>query len=448
MKATASILIVIAVIGGFLGLQYIAAAERDPNRLWCGEHGLYEDECLICHPELAQKASDETSEKGELWCNEHGVAEKECGVCQPQLLNGLPVGKGLKVRFPSETSIEKAGIRLGTPTFAAGPAAPILGEVTYNRNEFANVTPLGAGVIAEVLVDVGERVAAGQVLATVNSPVIAEAKSAYLKALAVVELARQVHAREKDLHARKISARQDYETAQATLATAQSDVEYARQHLKNLGLSDEEAAEVAKSGSSDSVLRVRAPFAGTVVQRDAVRGTAIEPGIALFSIADLSTMWMRLSIPETRLQGVEVGAPVQARFDAYPGLVFEGTLSWVGPSVDEHTRMVEARAVLTNTGGMLKHGMFGQATLSGFAQTAGITVPIGAVQDVDGRPVVFTRIEDDLFETRLVEVGPAREGYVAILAGLTPADRIATDGSYILKSEFLKARLGAGCTDH
>jgi len=329
MRTLISILIVTAVIGGGVGGRYIAAAERDPNRLWCaehgvyedechichpelakqsaqadngpsgrsgeptterrdparlwcGEHGLYEDECLICHPELAGKPTGNASTTGELWCNEHGVAERECGICQPGLLEDLPVGQGLKVRFPSEASIEKAGVRLGTPSFSTGVPVPVLGEILYNRNAFANVTPLGAGVITDVLVDVGERVAPDQLLATISSPAVAEGKSAYLKALAVAELARQVYAREKDLHTRKISARQDYETAQATLTGAQSDVEYARQNLMNLGLTKAEVDEVARTGSTDSKLPVRAPFAGTVLDRRSFDDVdeAVHPGDA------------------------------------------------------------------------------------------------------------------------------------------------------------------------
>jgi cobalt-zinc-cadmium efflux system membrane fusion protein len=381
-------------------------------------------------------------------CDEHGVAEHECGICHPELLPGLPIGKGLKVRFSSNASVTKAGVEIGRAYSASvSVASDVLGQVSFDRNKLAVITPLAKGVLREILVDVGDSVEAGQLLATLTSPAVAEAKSNYLKALADAALRREVFAREKDLHEQEISARQDYEEAKAALAASQSGIEHARQTLINLGLTEEEIEEVARSRSRNSNLPIRAPFSGTVVERDAVMGTAVEPGAALFRVADLSTMWMELSIPETQLAGMEQGAPIQARLEALPGLAFDGKLTWVAYSVDERTRMVKARAELANSLRLLKHGMFGRARLSGLAQTAGLTVPEEAVQVVDGRSVVFTKLEDDLFEARPVQLDVARDGYVPVLAGISPDDNIVIGESYVMKSEFLKARLGAGCVD-
>ena len=432
---------------------------RDPSRLWCNEHGLYEDECVLCHPELALKLSSDPHEHAHeennagrdpnrLWCGEHDVYEDECGICHPELLSGLPTDKRLKVRFSSNVSVEKAGIETGRANSASvSVASDMLGQVSFDLNKLAVITPLGKGVLREILVDVGDSVEAGQLLATLTSPAVAEAKSNYLNALSSAELRRENYAREKDLHEQKISARQDFEAAKAALAASQSGIDYARQTLINLGLREQEIEEVAQSRSRNSILPIRAPFSGTVVERDAVMGTAVEAGTVLFQVADLSTMWMELSIPETQLAGVQQGVAIQARFEAFPGLAFEGKLTWVAYSVDERTRMVKARAELANAQRLLRHGMFGRARLSGFAQTVGLTVPEEAVQVVDGQPVIFTKLEDDLFEIRPVQLGAARDGHVPVLAGISYDDVIVIAESYVIKSEFLKARLGAGCVD-
>lgn len=438
-------------------------ADRDPNRLWCSEHNVYEDECLICHPEIAAgkdsgdaRAGHDAHEgdshgerNGVLWCNEHNFAEEECGVCQPQLLADKPVGSGLKIRVNSDASAELAGIEVGSVSGGdAASGATVLGRVTYDRNNLAVVSPLGAGVVREVMAEVGDTVDSGDVMAVVTSPAIAEAKSAYLKVAAQANLHREAYSREKDLHAREISARQDLEQASANMKMSQSEVDHARQHLMNLGLTEQEVQRVAQSGATTSELPVRAPFAGTVIERSAVLGTAVDAGEALYRVADLSTMWMELSIPEDMLSQFQPGTPVQARFDAIPGLTFEGELSWIAYSVDERTRMVQARATFPNTKGLLRDGMFGTVQLAGANRVAGVTVPETAVQFIDDRPIVFARLDDGVFETRLVELGDTENGHVVVRDGLAAGDEVVLDESFVLKSEFLKGRLGAGCADH
>ncbi|MCL4218121.1 MAG: efflux RND transporter periplasmic adaptor subunit, partial [Candidatus Hydrogenedentes bacterium] len=433
-------------------VEKISQEERDPNRLWCNEHDLYEDECLICHPELADDEKSSSAgpqaKSDQLWCNEHNVAENECGICQPQRLAELPVGNGLKVRMGSASSLDKAGVTTGLPgSNAPAMMGEMFGEIRLNENQVAAVTPLGSGVITEILVDVGESVEAGQLLATLNSPTVAEGKSAYRKALAEVELRQQTFAREQFLVEQEISARQDIETASAALASARSEAEYARQNLLNLGFAEAEVRAMG-GGNSDSRMLIRAPFSGTIVERTAVAGAAVNAGDPLFRVADLSLMWMELSVPENRLAQLKEGMQLAARFDAYPSMVFEGTVTWIGYRIEPATRMIEVRATLPNAQHLLKAGMFGKASLGGAGASAGVQVPQDAVQLVDGRPVIFAKLDDTLYETRLIETGVVANGRVAVLAGLSPIEEIVLGESHVLKSEFLKARLGAGCADH
>lgn len=429
-----------------------AEVQRDPNRLWCEEHGKYEDECEICHPELVDAAKEKGSAQraGEvLMCTEHRLPEAECGNCRPDALANLPIGKGLKIRFPSPEAAAKAGVTTGAPLrVEVNGNADWLGQVTFNRNRLAVVSPLVSGVLSAVSTDVGASVQAGQVLATMVSPSLTEAASAYAKALTDAQLRRETFAREKKLFDKEITPRQDLETAKAALDTSQSDIAEARQHLLALGLNAEQIDGLAQSGSATLALPIRAPIAGVVIERNAVTGTAVEPGKELFRISDLSVMWMELSIPETRLAEAKEGVPVQARFDALPGRIFEGKLTWIAFTVDETTRAIQARAELENTEQLLKHGLFGRARLSGPDIAATLAVPEDAVQTVDGRPVLFAKIEDDLYEARNVQLGAKDGGLIAVLDGIAETDELALGESYIVKSEMLKGRLGAGCTDH
>lgn len=439
---------------------------EESGRLYCTEHYLYEDECFLCHPELrAEPEADAGASKdaalGELtgasdaelsdvlatlFCQEHGVDEIECGICHPELLSGLAVGEGLKVRLASTASARKAGVRVGRPAeaeVAAGIEA--LGRLSYDGNKNAVVTPLSRGVVRDVFADVGQSVSKDELLAEVMSPAIAEAKNALVKALVDLERTQREHERETELLKREVTSQQEYDSARAAYEAGVSETDRARQQLLNLGLTQDEVASVEKSRSTSSVLPLRAPFGGVVTDREAVLGTAVETGANLFQITDLDTMWLELSVAEMDAARLRAGAEVVVEFDALPGESFEGKLDWIASHVDENTRTVKARAVIANPGHRLKRGMFGRALITENAPLPGVTVPADAVQMVDGRPVVFAKLADDLYETRIVRTGPSADGRMAIVEGLVASDEIALAESYILKSELLKARLGAGC---
>ena len=423
---------------------------EEEGRMWCVEHALYEDECHLCDPARgAASSAGPAASAAPLMCKEHRVPEAQCAICQPQRAAELAAGESMQVRMASAASAGLAGLGMQTPETANGGASlELLGEIRFDGNRRARVTPLASGVVTEVLVDVGERVEAGRPLAVLNAPGVAEAKAAYLSALASAEVAAAAHEREARLVEENISAKREAEAAEADHKLAGLERRKAEQTLLNLGFTEAEVAEVAETGSSSSSLTVRAPFAGTIVAREAVRGEAVEPGAPLFEVADLSTMWIELAVPEARAASLRPGTPVSARVEAVPGASFRGELVWLSPQVDEQTRMVRARASVPNDGRALRHGMFAEVTAELGERADAWTLPRGAVQDIDGASFVFVRSEPDLFDARRVETGPdAGEGRVFIASGITGADQVVTDGGFTMKTEFLKSRLGAGCVD-
>jgi membrane fusion protein, heavy metal efflux system len=437
---------------------------EDTTRLYCKEHFLYEDECFLCHPEILNNDEPDAAEPearlidglttvaelsdlpSALYCNEHDVLEEDCGICHPELLSTKEVGEGLKVRFASPESATKAGVETGLPgqeNVIFGDA--VLGELTFNANRLAVVTPFADGVIREVFVDVGESVKQGQLLAEVNSPTVADAKSDFVKALAEVERARLAFHREERLLKEEISSRMDYERAQAEFAVGESEVARAKQQLFNLGLTDVELASIEKTRSTSSILSLRAPFDGSIIERNAVFGTAVNAGSLVFRIADLETMWLEMSVPESEAMLLENGAKVRATFAAFPNENFDGELVWIASHIDESSRTVNARALMPNAGNRLKSGLFGNAVITKSVLSTCLTVPSDAVQTIDGQTIVFAKLENDLYEAKVVDVGPASGDQVSITRGLYSDDVIALSESYILKSELLKGKLGAGC---
>lgn len=432
---------------------------EDKDRLYCKEHSLYEDECFLCHPELkSDAASGETTEKagataaessGGLFCSEHGVAEIECGICQPDLAASLVPGGSLKVRFPSAEAATKVGIKTTTPaSVQASPGVEAICETQYNRNAFARVTPLAQGVIRSVLADLGESVEAGTVLVELHSSEVAAAKSEFLAALVDVESSRRTLQREKQLAEEEINARKDLLNAESAHQSARFAADRLRQKLVNLGFSNDEISEIARTGDASAVLTIRAPFAGTLVERSAVVGETAEPGTALFTVADLSTRWLMLSVPSVMAADLRVGQPVKAQFPELPGQTVEGKVTWIDRAIDPRSRLVRVLAEVTGDVEHLGVGLYGKALIQTGAAQPAVLVPADSVQNHERETFVFVQEQPDLFQLRKVALGARRAGSVEVLAGLGSGEQVVSAGAFLVMSEFLKSRLGAGCVDH
>jgi len=434
---------------------------QDKNRLWCEEHSLYEDECFLCHPELldsttappegkpsASADGDAAAPGTALLCKEHGVPEQECGICHPELLSQSPPGRGLKVRLPSADSAAKAGVVVGTPGVERmDRGVDCFAELTFNENKLAQITPLVGGVVKSVAVDLGSRVKEGDLLARVTSVAIGEAQSAYVTALAEDRLRKKTVERERNLYAQRISSEKDLQEAEASHQSAVVAVQQRWQQLMALGFDEEQIQALAEQTGTPGVLEIRAPFAGEIVERTAVQGAMAEMGQPLFMLADATTLWAMLSIPESQLPRVQVGQRVELNVESLPGETFVGTLTWLSARVDERTRMAGARVEVANAERRLKAQMFARARIVTSNSVGAVVVPQSAVQDVTGTSVVFVKFGGDLFEVRAVQLGATHNGQVEVVAGLTPDEQVVVAGSFALKSQFLISRLGAGCVD-
>jgi len=428
---------------------------QDKDRPYCSEHFLYEDECFLCHPELretpavgASSGEPSPATGSSLFCNEHNVAERECGICQPGQASSLGPGESLLVRMPSSDSAVKAGVRVERPRRSERmPGVEALCEADYNRNAMTRITPLTSGIITRVAVDIGDHVEAGEVLAELHAADVARATSAYLAARVNCDIREQTLDRERSLAKESIGARKDYLQAEADYRVAHLDMKNARQMLLNLGLTPEEIAGIERSEDASATYTLRAPFSGTLIGRAAVPGQAVASGEALFTLADLSSRWLTLSLAADRLHDIRVGQPVAAEFDDLPGEEVRGELVWVDAAVDPQTRLVRARAVTTHGVGRVKAGMFGRAKVFTGSTVPGVLVSSEAVQYHERHPYVFVRHEPDLFALRRVTVGGTAGNTTEILAGLYPDEAVVASG-FLVMSEFLKSRLGAGCVDH
>jgi cobalt-zinc-cadmium efflux system membrane fusion protein len=408
---------------------------RDPDRLYCDEHGLYEDECFYCHPNLrpapgASQAGESTGES--LMCEEHGVPEIECGICHPEILTQTQPGAGLKVRLPHPDSARSSGVQIGrAQPGSMTEAIDCYAELSFNQNRLAQIVAPVGGIIQEVPADLGHQVTQNQTVARLWSASIAEA-------VAKAVLSHQTLDRERRLREQRVTPEQALQEAEATHRAA-------CQQLRTLGFSEEQIDALSSDPAQQVLMDVRAPFAGEIVERNAVLGTLVEPGKSLFTVADRSTMWAMLNVPESALARVETGQTVELHFDSLPEQIFHGTLAWVGAEVDHRTRMARARAEVANPKGQLKANMFARARILTRSTNNALIVPAPAIQQLDGQPLVFVQLAADLFEARRVQIGARSETGIEILHGLKPTDNIAIAQVFPLKSQLLVSRLGAGC---
>jgi cobalt-zinc-cadmium efflux system membrane fusion protein len=367
-------------------------------------------------------------------CPEHDLPAPECGICRPEKIPGLKPGESLKLRLASAASATMAGITL-TKAQLGGAADGIdcYAVFGFAQNKYAQIAAPVAGIIQEVTVDLGDKVTEKQSVARIWSAGIAEA-------VAKAVLSHQTLEREQKLREQRVTSEKDLQEAEAAHRTA-------CQEMRTLGFSEEQIDELAAKPQEVVLLDARAPFAGEITGSTAVRGARVEAGSPLFTLADRSVMWAELAVPEAALEPLRVGLQVELNIDALPGRKFTGKLTWISAELDERTRMVKARAEVPNPDGLIKARMFARARVITVTNETAVLVPAAAIQRIDGKPFVFIKLGDDLFDARAVRLGSPSGDLWIIAEGLKAGEEVAVQHAFALRSQLLISRLGAGCAD-
>jgi cobalt-zinc-cadmium efflux system membrane fusion protein len=313
----------------------------------------------------------------------------------------------------------------------------------------ARIGSLVEGILLDTSAEVGDRVTAGQVLATMHSTVVHEAWAGYRKAIAErrrleKELAFAVaaHERAQRLFADKAISLQETQRAEADRVAAvealdmgRTEVRRSEEELEHLGITNAEDP----SGESGEQIPVKTPTGGVVLERLVTPGTAVTPGTPLYVVSDLTALWALIEIDESLLSHVHEGQSIELRVAAYPQDVFAGTVALVGDIVNPKTRRVTLRCTLKNADGRLKPQMYATAIIRERQPRPLVVVPSDAVQMVEGHPTVFVAEAGGRFRPRAIDTGPTSEAQVEVRSGLHAGERIAVTGTFILKSELLKA---------
>lgn len=402
-----------------------------------------------------------------------------------------------EVTLPAEAQAT-AGIEIvGVTERPAVALLSVTGAVESNAEREQIVTPLVSGRIAAVNAVLGQRVAAGSVLATIQSPQIAELRGQLLEARSKLALATAnvERVRKSANRAGVISAKAKLDLAEKTLdrqrrllelgagslkevqaaeaedKTAKAEYDFQSNIAINKEIQEAESERVSAGvtverlhqslvalganpdqSKADALIAVRAPVAGTVIKRAVNPGAGVQEGTALFTIANLSTVWVIANVPESQVNSLRVGTPAQVRSAALGENALTGRISFIDPVLNEETRTARVRVEVSNPSEQLKAGMFVEVGFHtgtlGESSTKGseLVVPDEAIQRLGERTVVFVPEENEPghFQVRDVEIGGVVEGYRRVISGLAIGDRVVTKGSFTLKSLLLKGQFGGG----
>jgi len=334
--------------------------------------------------------------------------------------------------------IEAAGIDMApvlSGTLSKEIAVP--GRLTLNANAQAKVVPKLAGTVASIMKQPGETVGKDDVLATLESREMAEAKSEFLAATRSAELAKGTFEREERLWKQKVTAEQEYLNAKNAHQDANIRLDLAHQKLHALGLPEDEIDRLPKIKDHENarLYELRAPIAGRVIARDVILGQVVGTDREVFTIADLAKIWVEMSVAPQDLPFAREGQDVVV---ASGSKTATAKVMLVNPMIDPDTRSAKVIAELDNAANDWRLGDFVSARLISGKQEAALVVPRAAIQTVKGSPVVFVN-EQAGFRARPVTTGREDSDNVEILSGLEFAETVATKNTFTLKAELGKA---------
>lgn len=360
----------------------------------------------------------------------HMMMGDMAGVGKGESMKGMPGMEGMSTASPEAVAIpavtrQLIGVR-SAPAVNSALEQEIrtVGTVEYDERAFTQVNLRVSGWIRDVFVNsIGRPLRKGEPLFTLYSPDLLATQDEYLLALKTkAQLADSPLADAKD-------------SAVALVASA-------RERLRLWELTDGQIAALERRGKAEPVLTIYAPASGIVLKREAVPGKYVEPGITLYEVADLSTVWVHADIYESEVAAVKLNQPASVTFEAYPGDTFQARVAYIYPSLNAEARTVRVRLELPNPGLKLKPGMYGTVTLRTDSVKT-LVVPKEAVLDTGLRQLVYLDRGQGVYEPTPVKLGRRSQDRVEVLEGIKEGDRVVTSANFLLDADSKLASAGS-----
>ncbi|RMH13870.1 MAG: efflux RND transporter periplasmic adaptor subunit, partial [Planctomycetota bacterium] len=341
--------------------------------------------------------------------------EGDCPICHMKL-TPLDPDKFTGEVVIDPVVVQNIGVRVEEVT--QGPLVRTIrtvGNVDYDETRVRDVNTKFEGWIEKLYVDyVGAPVNEGEPLFDIYSPALYQAQEEYLLAVRAQ--------RQRSLN--------------NPGGTAIDLVESARTKLELFDVTDEQIDQLERTGKPSRTLKVLSPHTGVVIAKHANEGMNVTPGMQVFRIADLSRVWVHVTVYESQIPYVSVGQKAVMTLPYIPGQEFAGRVVYIYPYVDTATREVQVRLEFENQGGLLKPGMFATVELQSELRKSAVLAPRSAVISTGERNVAFVSLGQGKFEPRTVELGvETGDGLVEVLSGLTPGELVVTSGQFLLDSE-------------
>ncbi len=317
----------------------------------------------------------------------------------------------------------------------------VVGRIDANEKLVARIGSGVTGRITEVLAEVGQNVRSGQILARIASPELTSAQMTLLRASAQADLAERAVERARQLIQADVIGSAELQRRETELSIARAESRAATDQLRMMGMPADSIRRVATTGGLQETAGVIATIAGVVTERTVSQGQVAQPGDPLFTVADLSNVWVVGALPEQTARTVGLGQKVEITVPALENRKLTGKVVFISDTVSPDTRTVTMRTQVDNRNRQLKPQMLATLRLVG-ASTLQPSVPSGAVVRENDKDHVYVRVDANTYRMVPVELGPATlEGLRPVLKGVVPGTPIVIEGAFHMHNERKRSEL-------
>ncbi len=351
-----------------------------------------------------------------------------------------------KQETPETAPAEDPGLVSVTPLLLKRLAILAVGEgemadtvrvparIEVDEQRVARIGAAVTGRLTEIHAELGQRVRRGEVLAILHSAELSTSQLAYLKAVSQEGLQLRAVARAKLLFESDVISSAELQKRESELLQAEAERQTSHDQLRVLGMTEADIKQLASTRSVHSVSSVIATIDGVVIERKITQGQVVQPADALFTVADLSHVWLVAEIPEQQAGLVRAGGVTEAEIPALGDQAIKGRLIFVSDTVKPDTRTVTARMDVENADRLIKPGMLASMLIRG-ALHKRLMVPVVAVVHDGSQDYVFVQKDAQHFELRQVKLGQENAGVAPVISGLAEGEKIVTEGAFHLNNE-------------
>lgn len=325
-------------------------------------------------------------------------------------------------------------IKLGTVSrVALSDTLRVAGQVDFDEQRVTRIGATVTGRVTDLTATLGQQVKVGDTLAVLNSTELGAAQLAYMKARAQAQLNQRNVERAQQLFASDVIGSAELQRRESELAISQAEQRAAADQLRVLGVSSRSLEKLTTTGAINSVSPVVATMAGTVVERLVAQGQVVQPSEVMFTVADLSRVWVEAEVPEQQAASVRPGQNIQVEIPAL-GQQLTAKLIFIADTVNPATRTIMVRSELDNGDRSLKPAMLATVLIEG-RPTERLAVPGTAIVRENNKDYLFVEVGPQQFRLTEVALGPAIGDMRPVLGGVAEGTKVVTDGAFHLNNE-------------